>query len=90
MTGGWKAKRFWSAVSVGEVDGGYGVMLDARRVMTPGKIPMTIPSRAMAEARGGYRFSSGPSRWRPMFYFRAWIRNRLFCRISKRGKSIRC
>lgn len=50
MTGGWKAKRFWSAVSVGEVDGGYGVMLDARRVMTPGKIPLTLPSRAMAEA----------------------------------------
>ena len=50
MTGGWKAKRFWSAVSVCEVDGGYGVMLDARRVMTPGKIPLTLPSRAMAGA----------------------------------------
>ncbi|WP_213684333.1 ATP12 family chaperone protein [Roseicyclus sp.] len=50
MTGGWKAKRFWSAVSVSEVDGGYGVMLDARRVMTPGKIPLTLPSRMMAHA----------------------------------------
>lgn len=50
MTAGWKAKRFWTDVSVTEADCGYGVMLDARRVMTPGKIPLTLPSRAMAEA----------------------------------------
>lgn len=50
MTAGWKAKRFWSDVSVTEAAGGYGVLLDTRRVMTPGKIPLTLPSRAMAEA----------------------------------------
>lgn len=50
MTGGWTAKRFWAEVSVSEAEGGYGVMLDARRVMTPGKIPLTLPSRAMAHA----------------------------------------
>lgn len=50
MTGGWTAKRFWTDVSVSEAEGGYGVMLDARRVMTPGKTPLTLPSRAMADA----------------------------------------
>ena len=50
MTAGWKAKRFWKDVSVSETEGGYAVMLDARRVMTPGKIPLTLPSRTMAEA----------------------------------------
>jgi chaperone required for assembly of F1-ATPase len=50
MTGGWTAKRFWTEVSVSEAEGGYAVMLDARRVMTPGKIPLTLPSRAMAHA----------------------------------------
>ncbi|WP_439139912.1 ATP12 family chaperone protein [Roseicyclus sp.] len=50
MTAGWKAKRFWSEVSVSQTEGGFAVHLDARRVMTPGKIPLTLPSRAMAEA----------------------------------------
>lgn len=50
MSGGWKAKRFWSDVSVAEVEGGFAVHLDQRRVMTPGKIPLTLPSRAMAQA----------------------------------------
>lgn len=50
MTGGWKAKRFWRDVSVSEAEGGYAVLLDARRVLTPGKIPLTLPSRAMAQA----------------------------------------
>jgi chaperone required for assembly of F1-ATPase len=50
MTGGWTARRFWTDVSVIETDGGYGVQLDARRVMTPGKIALTVPSRAMAHA----------------------------------------
>lgn len=50
MTGGWTARRFWTDVSVIETDGAYGVQLDSRRVMTPGKIPLVLPSRAMAEA----------------------------------------
>lgn len=50
MSSEWKAKRFWSDVSVSEAEGGFAVHLDARRVMTPGKIPLTLPSRAMAEA----------------------------------------
>lgn len=50
MSAGWKAKRFWTEVSVTEADGGYAVHLDARRVMTPGKLPLTLPTRPMAEA----------------------------------------
>jgi chaperone required for assembly of F1-ATPase len=50
MTGGWTAKRFWREVSVAETAGGFAVHLDTRRVMTPGKLPLTLPTRAMADA----------------------------------------
>lgn len=52
MSAGWKAKRFWKTVSVTEAEGepGYAVHLDTRRVMTPGKRPLTLPTRPMAEA----------------------------------------
>jgi chaperone required for assembly of F1-ATPase len=50
MSSGWKAKRFWSDVSVAEAADGYAVQLDARRVMTPGKLPLALPTRAMADA----------------------------------------
>lgn len=44
----WAAKRFWKDVSVDERDGGWAVALDGRRVMTPGKLPLTLPTRALA------------------------------------------
>ncbi len=50
MIGGWTAKRFWTDVSVAADSGGFAVMLDARRVMTPGKQPLIVPTRAMADA----------------------------------------
>ena len=50
MTGGWKAKRFWKDVSVTEAEGGFAVMLDTRRVQTPGKQPLVVPTEAMAQA----------------------------------------
>lgn len=46
----WKAKRFWKEASVVEADGGFRVMLDGRGVSTPGKQPLVMPTRAMAEA----------------------------------------
>ena len=46
----WAARRFWSDVAVERVEGGFGVFLDARRVMTPGKRPLTLPTRALARA----------------------------------------
>jgi chaperone required for assembly of F1-ATPase len=50
MIGGWKAKRFWQDVSVTEAPEGFAVMLDTRRVLTPGKQPLILPTRTMAEA----------------------------------------
>lgn len=46
----WKAKRFWTDVTVEATDGGFGVLLDGRRLNTPGRLPLILPTRAMAEA----------------------------------------
>lgn len=45
----WKAKKFWKAVTVAEVDGGYSVELDGRPVRTPAKRPLVVPTKKMAE-----------------------------------------
>lgn len=47
---GWKAKRFWTDVTVAEEGGTFAVRLDARPVRTPAKAPLHVPTRAMAEA----------------------------------------
>lgn len=46
----WAAKRFWKAATVVEAEGGFAVELDGRRVRTPAKTPLILPTRAMAEA----------------------------------------
>ncbi|ETX14955.1 ATPase [Roseivivax halodurans JCM 10272] len=46
----WAAKRFWTAASAEEVEGGHAVRLDGRAVKTPAKAALVVPSRAMAEA----------------------------------------
>ncbi|SHE64554.1 Chaperone required for the assembly of the F1-ATPase [Ruegeria intermedia] len=46
----WKPKRFWTSSAVVETDGGYTVELDGRRVKTPAKAALVLPTRAMAEA----------------------------------------
>lgn len=46
----WKQKRFWKEASVGEVDGGFTILLDGRTVKTPAKAAMVMPTRVMAEA----------------------------------------
>lgn len=46
----WKPKRFWTQSEVVEVEGGFTVELDGRRVKTPAKASLTLPTRAMAEA----------------------------------------
>ncbi|GGG64766.1 ATPase [Salipiger pallidus] len=45
----WAPKRFYKDVTVIEAEGGFGVALDGRRVMTPGKSPLVVPARALAE-----------------------------------------
>ena len=47
---GWKARRFWKAVSVVPQGDGFGVQLDARPVRTPAKVLLVVPTRVMAEA----------------------------------------
>ena len=46
----WKQKRFWKEASVGEVDGGFTILLDGRTVKTPAKAALVMPTRVMAEA----------------------------------------
>ncbi|MFG6561730.1 ATP12 family chaperone protein [Sulfitobacter sp. 1A15299] len=46
----WKAKRFWKDAAVVAVEDGFTVELDGRRVKTPAKRPLTLPTRTMAEA----------------------------------------
>ncbi|SDW80760.1 Chaperone required for the assembly of the F1-ATPase [Ruegeria halocynthiae] len=46
----WKPKRFWTSGAVVEADGGYTVELDGRRVKTPAKAALVLPTRTMAEA----------------------------------------
>ncbi|MEP2715552.1 ATP12 family protein [Pseudophaeobacter sp.] len=46
----WKQKRFWKEATAVESGGGFTVQLDGRGVKTPAKAPLTLPSRAMAEA----------------------------------------
>lgn len=43
-------KRFWKTVAAIDVDGGFGVVLDGRRVKTPAGADLTVPTRALAEA----------------------------------------
>lgn len=45
----WKAKRFWTHVGVEKDGQGYVVTLDKRRVQTPAKRALVLPSRRLAE-----------------------------------------
>ncbi len=45
----WKPKRFWTDSTVVEADSGYTVELDGRRVKTPAKAALILPTRAMAQ-----------------------------------------
>ncbi len=46
----WKPKRFWKTSAVVETDGGFTVELDARRVKTPAKAALILPTIKMAQA----------------------------------------
>jgi chaperone required for assembly of F1-ATPase len=43
-------KRFWKSAEVVETDGGFAVELDSRRLKTPGRADLIVPTRALAEA----------------------------------------
>lgn len=44
------SKRFYKSVSVTDQPGGFALQLDGRPVRTPGKAPLVLPTRALAEA----------------------------------------
>ncbi len=44
-----RLKRFFKAASVGEVEGGFALLLDGRRARTPAKKLLILPTRALAE-----------------------------------------
>jgi chaperone required for assembly of F1-ATPase len=43
-------KRFYKAVSVAAIEGGFGIRLDERPLRTPGKRPLILPTPALADA----------------------------------------
>ncbi|VAW19850.1 hypothetical protein MNBD_ALPHA12-276 [hydrothermal vent metagenome] len=43
------AKRFYKKVSIGERDGLFSIELDGRGTKTPGKVPVLVPSRKLAQ-----------------------------------------
>lgn len=43
-------KRFWKEVSVEPAQGAWEIRLDGRPVRTPGRVPLALPTRAMADA----------------------------------------
>ncbi|MFN3275917.1 MAG: ATP12 family chaperone protein [Paracoccus sp. (in: a-proteobacteria)] len=46
----WKARRFWTDVTIRQVDSGHEVMLDDRSLRTPGKLPLILPTAPLAHA----------------------------------------
>ncbi|MEM8591639.1 MAG: ATP12 family protein [Pseudomonadota bacterium] len=46
----WKTKRFWEKAQAEEAEGGFAITLDGRGVQTPGKSPLVVPTRALADA----------------------------------------
>ncbi len=46
-------KRFWKAADVVETDGCWGVELDGKPLRTPAREPLTVPTKALADAIAG-------------------------------------
>ncbi|MFN3575727.1 MAG: ATP12 family chaperone protein [Tabrizicola sp.] len=46
----WAPRRFWTTASAVPVEGGFAVQLDARPLRTPRKVPLVLPTAALAEA----------------------------------------
>lgn len=49
----WAARRFWTATAVVPVDGGWTVELDGRRVKTPAKTALLVPTEGLAQEIAG-------------------------------------
>lgn len=42
-------KRFWTGVDVVAAEGGFAIALDGRAIKTPAKVPLIVPTRALAD-----------------------------------------
>ena len=49
----WKARRFWQHAGVRSEGDGWQIFLDDRPLRTPGKLPLAVPTRALAQAIAG-------------------------------------
>ena len=52
-------KRFWISAETVETDGGHAIALDGRRVKTPARADLLVPTPALAEAIAGEWNDSG-------------------------------
>ena len=43
-------KRFWAGAETVQRDGGWGVELDGKPLRTPARVPLTVPTKALADA----------------------------------------
>lgn len=50
MSSEWKARRFWTTTAVEPVGDGWQLRLDDRALRTPGKLPLVLPTQALAQA----------------------------------------
>ena len=46
----WKARRFWKTADIRPQGEGWEVVLDGRPLRTPGKLPLILPTEALARA----------------------------------------
>ena len=46
----WKARRFWKTADIQPQGAGWEVVLDGRPLRTPGKLPLILPTEALARA----------------------------------------
>ncbi|MDM7255674.1 MAG: ATP12 family chaperone protein, partial [Paracoccus sp. (in: a-proteobacteria)] len=46
----WKARRFWQQAQAVRDGDGWGVTLDGKPLRTPGKHPLIVPTKALAQA----------------------------------------
>ena len=55
----WAMKRFWTNVTVEGAKDGHRVLLDGRRVKTPAKTDLVLPTEGLAQAVAGDLLSEG-------------------------------
>lgn len=56
-----RVRRFYAEAAASPVEGGFGVLLDARPAKTPGGAPLTAPTLALAELLAGEWAAQGKS-----------------------------